>query len=127
MGQGAIQVMTLSDLVSLWLQEEEAGGEQDALALYQHGLEELLLLLAGEAPPTSPQPRAPLPCLHHCALPLFAAEPPGRRRELLHTEVPTRVGRVGRLPPSPFTLLSSGEPSRVPLGCSMSRSQTSQT
>uniref|UniRef100_A0A452FUH5 Serine/threonine-protein kinase ULK3 n=1 Tax=Capra hircus TaxID=9925 RepID=A0A452FUH5_CAPHI len=47
--------------------EEEAGGEQDALALYQHSLGELLLLLA--------------------------AEPPGRRRELLHTEVPTGVGR----------------------------------
>ncbi|KAJ8790274.1 hypothetical protein J1605_021351 [Eschrichtius robustus] len=45
--------------------EDEAGGEQDALALYQHGLGELLLLLA--------------------------AEPPGRRRELLHTEVPTGV------------------------------------
>ncbi|KAM9711122.1 serine/threonine-protein kinase ULK3 isoform 3-T3 [Dama dama] len=41
--------------------EEEAGGEQDALALYQRSLGELLLLLA--------------------------AEPPGRRRELLHTEM----------------------------------------
>ncbi|XP_046506208.1 serine/threonine-protein kinase ULK3 isoform X4 [Equus quagga] len=48
--------------------EEEAGGEQDALALYQHGLEELLLLLA--------------------------AEPPGRRRELLHTEVQNLMARA---------------------------------
>lgn len=42
--------MTRNDLVSPWLQEEEAGGEQDALDLYQHGLGELLVLLAGEAP-----------------------------------------------------------------------------
>ncbi|XP_014636417.1 PREDICTED: serine/threonine-protein kinase ULK3 isoform X4 [Ceratotherium simum simum] len=48
--------------------EEEAGGEQDALALYQHSLEELLLLLA--------------------------AEPPGRRRELLHTEVQNLMARA---------------------------------
>uniref|UniRef100_A0A2R8MRY7 Serine/threonine-protein kinase ULK3 n=1 Tax=Callithrix jacchus TaxID=9483 RepID=A0A2R8MRY7_CALJA len=52
--------------------EEAAGGEQDALDLYQHSLGELLLLLA--------------------------AEPPGRRRELLHTEVPTELERVGGLP-----------------------------
>uniref|UniRef100_A0A2K6D6Y2 Serine/threonine-protein kinase ULK3 n=1 Tax=Macaca nemestrina TaxID=9545 RepID=A0A2K6D6Y2_MACNE len=48
--------------------EEAAGGEQDALDLYQHSLGELLLLLA--------------------------AEPPGRRRELLHTEVPTELERM---------------------------------
>lgn len=42
--------MTLTDPESLWPQEEEAGGEQDALDLYQQGLAELLLLLAGEAP-----------------------------------------------------------------------------
>ncbi|XP_022435741.1 serine/threonine-protein kinase ULK3 isoform X2 [Delphinapterus leucas] len=48
--------------------EDEAGGEQDALALYQHGLGELLLLLA--------------------------AEPPGRRRELLHTEVQNLMARA---------------------------------
>ncbi|KAJ1069795.1 hypothetical protein K5549_009818 [Capra hircus] len=48
--------------------EEEAGGEQDALALYQHSLGELLLLLA--------------------------AEPPGRRRELLHTEVQNLMARA---------------------------------
>uniref|UniRef100_A0A2K5I711 Serine/threonine-protein kinase ULK3 n=1 Tax=Colobus angolensis palliatus TaxID=336983 RepID=A0A2K5I711_COLAP len=48
--------------------EEAAGGEQDALDLYQHSLGELLLLLA--------------------------AEPPGRRRELLHTEVPTELQRM---------------------------------
>ncbi|XP_059952983.1 serine/threonine-protein kinase ULK3 isoform X2 [Mesoplodon densirostris] len=48
--------------------EDEAGGEQDALALYQHSLEELLLLLA--------------------------AEPPGRRRELLHTEVQNLMARA---------------------------------
>lgn len=89
--------MPLNDLVSLWLQEDEAGGEQDALALYQHGLGELLLLLAGEAPsPYSPKPLAALPSPR--ALPLSAAEPPGRRRELLHTEVPTGVGRLGGLP-----------------------------
>ncbi|KAK1338586.1 hypothetical protein QTO34_019240 [Cnephaeus nilssonii] len=48
--------------------EEEAGGEQDALDLYQHSLGELLLLLAGE--------------------------PPGRRRELLHTEVQNLMARA---------------------------------
>ncbi|CAM9733401.1 unnamed protein product [Rangifer tarandus platyrhynchus] len=48
--------------------EEEAGGEQDALALYQRSLGELLLLLA--------------------------AEPPGRRRELLHTEVQNFMARA---------------------------------
>ncbi|XP_064426211.1 serine/threonine-protein kinase ULK3 isoform X2 [Mirounga angustirostris] len=48
--------------------EEEAGGEQDALGLYQHGLGELLVLLA--------------------------AEPPGRRRELLHTEVQNLMARA---------------------------------
>ncbi|XP_045442799.1 serine/threonine-protein kinase ULK3 isoform X6 [Pipistrellus kuhlii] len=48
--------------------EEEAGGEQDALGLYQHSLGELLLLLAGE--------------------------PPGRRRELLHTEVQNLMARA---------------------------------
>lgn len=51
------KVMILSDLVSLWLQEEEVGGEQDALDLYQHSLGELLLLLAGEVPITTfPEP-----------------------------------------------------------------------
>ncbi|KAM9090542.1 serine/threonine-protein kinase ULK3 isoform X1 [Eschrichtius robustus] len=73
--------------------EDEAGGEQDALALYQHGLGELLLLLAGEAPsPYSPQPLAALPSPR--ALPLSAAEPPGRRRELLHTEVQNLMARA---------------------------------
>ncbi|KAM5337209.1 serine/threonine-protein kinase ULK3 isoform 2-T2 [Glossophaga mutica] len=48
--------------------EEEGGGEQDALDLYQHSLGELLLLLAGE--------------------------PPGRRRELLHTEVQNLMARA---------------------------------
>ncbi|XP_048648955.1 serine/threonine-protein kinase ULK3 isoform X4 [Marmota marmota marmota] len=48
--------------------EEEANGEQDALDLYQHSLGELLLLLA--------------------------AEPPGRRRELLHTEVQNLMARA---------------------------------
>uniref|UniRef100_A0A667GUS1 non-specific serine/threonine protein kinase n=1 Tax=Lynx canadensis TaxID=61383 RepID=A0A667GUS1_LYNCA len=48
--------------------EEEAGGEQDALDLYQHGLGELLVLLA--------------------------AEPPGRRRELLHAEVQNLMARA---------------------------------
>ncbi|KAM6149802.1 serine/threonine-protein kinase ULK3 [Erethizon dorsatum] len=50
--------------------EEEAsgGGEQDALDLYQHCLGELLLLLA--------------------------AEPPGRRRELLHTEIQNLMARA---------------------------------
>lgn len=56
--------MTLSDLVPLWLQEEEAGGEQDALDLYQHSLGELLLLLAGEASATT-FPKPLLPCPHH--------------------------------------------------------------
>lgn len=58
--------MTLNDLVSLGLQAEEAGGEQDALVLYQHSLGELLLLLAGETPsPHSFTPLAALPCPHH--------------------------------------------------------------
>ncbi|XP_012313062.2 serine/threonine-protein kinase ULK3 isoform X2 [Aotus nancymaae] len=48
--------------------EEAAGREQDALDLYQHSLGELLLLLA--------------------------AEPPGRRRELLHTEVQNLMARA---------------------------------
>nr|KAF6503344.1 unc-51 like kinase 3 [Molossus molossus] len=48
--------------------EEEAGREQDALDLYQHSLGELLLVLAGE--------------------------PPGRRRELLHTEVQNLMARA---------------------------------
>lgn len=47
--------------------EEEAGKEQDALDLYQHSLGELLLLLA---------------------------EAPGRRRELLHTEVQNLMARA---------------------------------
>ncbi|XP_062062440.1 serine/threonine-protein kinase ULK3 isoform X2 [Lepus europaeus] len=48
--------------------EEEAGGEQDALDLYERSLGELLLLLA--------------------------AEPPGRRRELLHAEVQNLMARA---------------------------------
>ncbi|XP_047396193.1 serine/threonine-protein kinase ULK3 isoform X1 [Sciurus carolinensis] len=48
--------------------EEEASGDQDALDLYQQSLGELLLLLAGE--------------------------PPGRRRELLHTEVQNLMARA---------------------------------
>ncbi|XP_029808224.1 serine/threonine-protein kinase ULK3 isoform X6 [Suricata suricatta] len=48
--------------------EEEAGGEQDSLDLYQHSLGELLVLLA--------------------------AEPPGRRRELLHAEVQNLMARA---------------------------------
>lgn len=105
-GAGGIQVTPLDDLVSMWLQEEEAGGEQDALALYQHSLGELLLLLAGTAP-TPPSPPAPATPPSPRALPLSAAEPPGRRRELLHTEVPTGVGRVGGGwgSSSPFALL----------------------
>ncbi|XP_062062441.1 serine/threonine-protein kinase ULK3 isoform X3 [Lepus europaeus] len=47
--------------------EEEAGGEQDALDLYERSLGELLLLLA---------------------------EPPGRRRELLHAEVQNLMARA---------------------------------
>ena len=93
-GAGGVQVVPLDDLVSMWLQEEEAGGEQDALALYQHSLGELLLLLAGKAPAPPPQrPLATPPSPR--TLPLSAAEPSGRWRELLHTEVPTGVGRVG--------------------------------
>lgn len=56
--------MILSDLVSLWLQEEEVGGEQDALDLYQNSLGELLLLLAGEVPVTT-LPELLLACPHH--------------------------------------------------------------
>uniref|UniRef100_A0A8C2QL37 Serine/threonine-protein kinase ULK3 n=1 Tax=Cricetulus griseus TaxID=10029 RepID=A0A8C2QL37_CRIGR len=48
--------------------EEEAGKKQDALDLYQHSLGELLLLLAAEAP--------------------------GRRQELLHTEVQNLMARA---------------------------------
>ncbi|XP_048225468.1 LOW QUALITY PROTEIN: serine/threonine-protein kinase ULK3 [Perognathus longimembris pacificus] len=48
--------------------EEDAGGEQDALDLYQQSLGELLLLLA--------------------------AEPAGRRRELLHAEVQSLMARA---------------------------------
>ncbi|XP_028630240.1 serine/threonine-protein kinase ULK3 isoform X4 [Grammomys surdaster] len=48
--------------------EEETGKERDALDLYQHSLGELLLLLAAEAP--------------------------GRRRELLHTEVQNLMARA---------------------------------
>ncbi|XP_060030202.1 serine/threonine-protein kinase ULK3 isoform X2 [Erinaceus europaeus] len=47
---------------------DEAGGQQDALDLFQQSLEELLLLLA--------------------------AEPPGRRRELLHCEVQDLMARA---------------------------------
>lgn len=65
--------MTLSDLVPL-VQEEEAGGEQDALDLYQHSLGELLLLLAGEAPAaTLSQPL--LPCPHTCPPSLCSGGP----------------------------------------------------
>ncbi|XP_010331076.2 serine/threonine-protein kinase ULK3 isoform X4 [Saimiri boliviensis] len=72
--------------------EEAAGGEQDALDLYQHSLEELLLLLAGEGRHLCPRHG---PC--RCALttlPLFTAEPPGRRRELLHAEVQNLMARA---------------------------------
>uniref|UniRef100_A0A2K6GFE4 Serine/threonine-protein kinase ULK3 n=1 Tax=Propithecus coquereli TaxID=379532 RepID=A0A2K6GFE4_PROCO len=55
--------------------EEEAGGEQDALDLYQHSLGELL-------------------CPALTAHPLFSAEPSGRRRELLHTEVQSLMARA---------------------------------
>ncbi|EGW02546.1 Serine/threonine-protein kinase ULK3 [Cricetulus griseus] len=48
--------------------DEEAGKKQDALDLYQHSLGELLLLLAAEAP--------------------------GRRQELLHTEVQNLMARA---------------------------------
>lgn len=48
--------MTLSDWGAVWLQEEDTGGEQDSLDLYQHSLEELLLLLAGEAGSSLPPP-----------------------------------------------------------------------
>lgn len=113
--------MPLNDLVCLWLQEDEAGGEQDALALYQHGLGELLLLLAGEAPsPYTPKPLAALPSPR--ALPLSAAEPPGRRRELLHTEVPTGVGRLGGLPLPRLPRSHLWGPPWVPSGCSKSGS-----
>lgn len=64
-GRGDIQAMALSSLVSLWLQEEAAGGEQDALDLYQHSLGELLLLLAGEGPHFCPPEGPWLPCPHH--------------------------------------------------------------
>uniref|UniRef100_A0ACB8E596 Uncharacterized protein n=1 Tax=Sphaerodactylus townsendi TaxID=933632 RepID=A0ACB8E596_9SAUR len=49
-------------------QEEEGGDDGDTLELYQQGLGELLLMLA--------------------------AEPAGRRRELLHAEVQTLMGRA---------------------------------
>ncbi|XP_019523538.1 PREDICTED: serine/threonine-protein kinase ULK3 isoform X3 [Hipposideros armiger] len=70
--------------------EEEAGGEQDALDLYQRSLGELLLLLA--------------------ALPLFAAEAPGRRRELLHTEVQNLMARAEYLKEQVKLKESSWEP-----------------
>lgn len=74
MGQGGTQVMILSDLVSLWLQEEEVGGEQDALDLYQNSLGELLLLLAGEVPVTTlPEPL--LPALTMCPPSLYSGAP----------------------------------------------------
>lgn len=58
--------------------------------------------------PPPPSLLAPRPqATHHSPhiLPLFVAEPPGRRRELLHTEVPAVVERVGRLPLPLFPLL----------------------
>ncbi|KAM5240171.1 serine/threonine-protein kinase ULK3 isoform 2-T2 [Hipposideros larvatus] len=64
--------------------EEEAGGEQDALDLYQRSLGELLLLLAAEAP--------------------------GRRRELLHTEVQNLMARAEYLKEQVKLRESSWEP-----------------
>ncbi|XP_019523539.1 PREDICTED: serine/threonine-protein kinase ULK3 isoform X4 [Hipposideros armiger] len=64
--------------------EEEAGGEQDALDLYQRSLGELLLLLAAEAP--------------------------GRRRELLHTEVQNLMARAEYLKEQVKLKESSWEP-----------------
>ncbi|NWJ11581.1 ULK3 kinase, partial [Crypturellus undulatus] len=73
--------------------EEEGRDDGDALELYQQSLGELLLLLAGElwlvAPwsglPPSKRLTAPLPS---------AAEPAGRRRELLHAEIQVLMGRA---------------------------------
>ncbi|NIG59442.1 serine/threonine-protein kinase ULK3 isoform X2 [Pontoporia blainvillei] len=41
------RLLAALEVASAAMAKEEAGGEQDALALYQHGLGELLLLLAG--------------------------------------------------------------------------------
>lgn len=60
-------------MLPLWLQEEETGKEQDALDLYQHSLEELLLLLAGKAS----APLLPLPLATLCSpLPLSLQQRP---------------------------------------------------
>lgn len=63
------------------------------------------------ASPLAPRPRAAQPSLH--TLPLFVAEPPGRRRELLHTEVTAVVERVGRLPLPLFPCWGSSASRRV--------------
>ena len=67
--------MPLDDLVFMWLQEEEAGGEQDALALYQRSLGELLLLLAGEAPAPPSSPATNHPALTTCPPSLCSGAP----------------------------------------------------
>nr|XP_055176195.1 serine/threonine-protein kinase ULK3 isoform X5 [Nyctereutes procyonoides] len=79
--------------------EEETGGEQDALDLYQRALGELLVLLA--------------------------AEPTGRRRELLHTEVQNLMARAEYLKEQVKAVTYSGAArwgpgppgSPSPLGC----------
>lgn len=65
------------------------------------------------APPHSLPPCGPALSTR---LPLSAGEPPGRRRELLHTEVPTVVGWVVGASSSPLTLLPSGRTSLGSLG-----------
>lgn len=68
MGRDKPRLLAALDVASAAEAKEEAGGQQDALDLFQHSLEELLLLLA--------------------------AEPPGRRRELLHSEVQDLMARA---------------------------------
>ncbi|XP_019063434.1 serine/threonine-protein kinase ULK3 isoform X3 [Fukomys damarensis] len=64
------RLLAALEVATAAMAKEEAGGggDQDALDLYQHCLGELLLLLA--------------------------AEPPGRRRELLHTEIQNLMARA---------------------------------
>ncbi|KAM8782108.1 serine/threonine-protein kinase ULK3 isoform 1-T1 [Rhynchonycteris naso] len=91
MAQDKPSLLAALEVASAARAKEEASEDQDALDLYQHSLGELLLLLAGEAPCCHPA-CALLPCPYHTSL--FAGEPPGRRRELLHTEVQNLMARA---------------------------------
>lgn len=96
----------------LWLQEEEAGREQDALDLYQHSLGELLLLLAGEALITA-LPEHLLLCPYHAPSLFSQGSPQAGDGNYFTLRCPLGLGVLKGLHLASLTLLPSG---RISLG-----------